>query len=70
MGSEMCIRDRSVVNNDIHDYLALFLKGKADGEPREEGRKFNSVICLDTSGSMRCPLNNENKEQTRLSLSI
>jgi len=39
-------------DNSINDYLALFLKGKADGEDRDEGTKLNLVICLDISGSM------------------
>lgn len=44
--------NESKFENSINDYLALFLKGKADGQPRDENRILNSVICLDISGSM------------------
>jgi Mg-chelatase subunit ChlD len=36
--------------------LALFLKGKADGEDRDENVRLNLIICLDVSGSMGCGL--------------
>ena len=43
----------SQFDNSINDYLAIFLKGKADGEERgETSPKMNLVICLDISGSM------------------
>jgi hypothetical protein len=45
--------NESKFDNSINDYLALFLKGKTDGQPRDENRILNSVICLDISGSMR-----------------
>jgi uncharacterized protein YegL len=52
----------SKFDNDIHDYLALFLKGKADGQPRDPSRRLNAVICLDISGSMTCGLTSYNVE--------
>lgn len=42
----------SQFDNSINDYLALFLKGKADGEERQDSVRMNLVICLDISGSM------------------
>ena len=41
----------SLTDTSTNDYLALFLKGNTDGEPRDE-RILNSVIALDISGSM------------------
>lgn len=41
----------SLVDQGVNDYLALFLKGNTDGEPRDD-RVLNSVIALDISGSM------------------
>lgn len=41
----------SAQDNTINDYLAIFVKGSKDGEPRDE-RPLNAVICLDISGSM------------------
>lgn len=64
----------SKFDSDIHDYLTLFVKGKADGQPREEGRRLNSVICLDISGSMNGGLGSnyyaKGEKHTRLSLCI
>ena len=61
----------SQFDSSIHDYLALFLKGRADGEPRDPERRFNSVICLDISGSMNCTLGAKStKHATRISLCI
>ncbi len=42
----------SQFDTNINDYLALFLKGKSDGEDRSEDIRLNAVICLDVSGSM------------------
>jgi Mg-chelatase subunit ChlD len=54
--------------------LALFLKGKADGEDRDENVRLNLIICLDVSGSMGCGLSlkqgQNDKHKSRLSLSI
>lgn len=41
----------SLVDTSTNDYLALFLKGDTDGEPRDD-RILNAVIALDISGSM------------------
>jgi len=41
----------SLVDAGVRDYLALFLKGSSDGQPRDS-RVLNSVIVLDISGSM------------------
>ena len=41
----------------INDYLALFVKGSADGQDRD-ARKLNAIICLDISGSMGGELGN------------
>lgn len=38
-------------DTQINDYLALFVKGAADGQDRD-ARKLNAIICLDISGSM------------------
>ena len=65
---------KSQFDSNINDYLALFLKGKSDGEEREDDVNLNLVVCLDISGSMGCNLGNEfvygSNQQTRLSLSI
>lgn len=42
----------SKFDNTINDYLALFVKGKADGQDRDDNVRLNLVICLDVSGSM------------------
>ena len=63
----------SQFDSGINDYLALFLKGKSDGEDRGDEVRLNLVICLDISGSMGCGLGGDNKEgedKTRLQLSI
>lgn len=61
----------SQFDSNINDYLALFLKGKADGQPREENRVLNAVICLDISGSMNLGLgSSKGKQHTRISLCI
>lgn len=53
----------SKFDSTINDYLALFLKGKADGEEREDDVILNLVVCLDVSGSMGSSLGNESYEQ-------
>jgi hypothetical protein len=50
----------SKFDSNINDYLALFVKGKADGQDREEDVRLNLVICLDVSGSMGGGLGTEN----------
>ena len=63
--------EESKFDSDIHDYLALFLKGKADGEVRDPNRRLNSVVCLDISGSMNCGLGSSStKHNSRISLCI
>ena len=64
----------SLFDAEINDYLTLFTKGVKDGEDRDQCI-LNSVIALDISGSMNCPLsynnhNNNSKEPvpTRLQL--
>ena len=47
--------------------MAVFVKGKSDGEPRDD-RLLNSVIILDVSGSMGGKLTKLNKEKSRLDL--
>jgi len=51
--------------------LALFLKGKKDGEERDE-RPINAMICLDISGSMSGGLGEYNYKinLSRLQLSV
>ena len=65
---------KSQFDSNINDYLALFMKGKADGEEREENVKLNLVICLDISGSMGSGLGGNPFEyqghKNRLNLSI
>jgi len=64
----------SKFDSNINDYLALFVKGKADGQDREDDVRLNLVICLDVSGSMGGGLgttNNSNQQhKNRLQLSI
>ena len=65
----------SKFDSSINDYMALFLKGKSDGEDREEDVNLNLVVCLDISGSMNGGLGSvpngvEGTHKTRLSLSI
>ena len=54
----------------MEEYLALFMKGSSDGEPRDE-RILNSVIVLDISGSMGCGLSRKQsgEQKSRLDLS-
>jgi len=42
---------KSLHDNSTNDYLAIFMKGKQDGEDRD-ARILNALICLDISGSM------------------
>jgi hypothetical protein len=60
----------SAHDQNINDFLALFVKGESDGKDRD-GRRLNSILCLDISGSMDGPLeiNSEGKKQSRLALS-
>ena len=63
----------SQFDSSINDYLALFMKGKGDGEEREDDIRLNLVVCLDVSGSMSCGLGSmvqEHLGQNRLALSI
>lgn len=39
-------------DSTVNDYLAMFLKGKSDGEDRSDDVRLNMAICLDVSGSM------------------
>ena len=61
----------STYDNQINDYLALFVKGCKDGADRDE-RPLNSLICLDISGSMGSGLGSYNYEnfKSRLWLSV
>ena len=51
----------SLVDAGVRDYLALFLKGSSDGQPRDS-RVLNSVIVLDISGSMSGQLTRKAQE--------
>ena len=64
------MNSHSLVDQSINDYLALFLKGNTDGEPRDH-RVLNSVIALDISGSMSGNLSRKShvkNEKNRLDL--
>jgi hypothetical protein len=54
-------------DKSINEFLALFMKGKDDGEPRDH-RLLNSVIILDISGSMGGSLTHANQGKNRLQL--
>ena len=61
----------SQFDSSVNDYLALFLKGKDDGEDRKDDVNLNLVVCLDISGSMSCGLGTGVfGGKTRLTLSI
>ena len=64
---------KSQFDPNINDYLALFLKGKADGQEREGDVNMNLVVCLDISGSMGGGLGGldyNQPQKSRLKLSI
>lgn len=58
----------SSTDKQVHEFLAMFLKSKYDGEARDH-RKLNAVIVLDISGSMAGGLRGSSPGQTRLELS-
>lgn len=58
----------STTDKQVHEFLALFLKSKYDGEPRDH-RKLNTVIVLDISGSMSSGLRGSQPGDSRLELS-